>query len=217
MPSKQLFQDYIAEQERQKNSHVISFKFRDKSKGQGMTQCMKYVKKDSNEVKEWTCNGKLQSYMALFLKSLTYRENCYSCPYATKERCADLTIGDYWGFHKEYPDSKQTKDFSNSKGVSCLLVNTEKGKRYLEMYQDKMHLLASEFEKVARHNDQLVRPSLYHKEREDILKVYLEQGYVGVEAYYKRHFKKNRMKEWIIGMIPKSSRRQITKIMAIFK
>lgn len=34
--------------------------------------------------------------------------------------CGDITIGDYWGIEKEHPE------FYSTKGVSCLLVNTER-------------------------------------------------------------------------------------------
>lgn len=41
--------------------------------------------------------GGCTAYIHFFSKSYTYRENCYSCPFASEERVGDLTVGDFWG------------------------------------------------------------------------------------------------------------------------
>lgn len=32
-----------------------------------------------------------------FMEGYLYRTGCYTCPYATEKRVADLTLGDFWG------------------------------------------------------------------------------------------------------------------------
>lgn len=34
-------------------------------------------------------------YYSMFMRGLNYRENCYLCKFATKDRCSDITIGDF--------------------------------------------------------------------------------------------------------------------------
>lgn len=106
---------------------ITEFYFRDKSKGQGMITRSVYKNKHG-ERQEKVITGNLLSYVNLFLRSFTYRKNCYSCPFASEKRVGDLTLGDFWGFHEEYPSYDEKQGLSNGKGVSCILVNTNQGK-----------------------------------------------------------------------------------------
>jgi hypothetical protein len=56
---------------------------------------------------------------------ISYRENCYHCIFAQKQRISDLTLSDYKGLGRMAPC-----DFNNLK-VSSVLVNTEKGDEFL--------------------------------------------------------------------------------------
>ncbi|MGN0181274.1 MAG: Coenzyme F420 hydrogenase/dehydrogenase, beta subunit C-terminal domain [Candidatus Ornithomonoglobus sp.] len=209
VPSAQFFCDYIEWYENKNNCAVTDFSFRDKSKGQGCTHAIKLERK--GRVSKKIFNGKVKSYTSMFLKSLTYRENCYKCPFAGRSRAADITIGDFWGFHSEYPNTDA--DLSNGKGVSCVIVNTQKGKTAVNAVKDNFVMLVSDMEKVARHNDQLNRPSILHEEkRKAILDIYKNEGYSGVEEYYKKNYKKDRIKEYIISAVPKGIKRNLQKL-----
>ena len=83
-------------------SYIIDFKFRDKKRAHGFYSSVTY--KLNNTVKKKYIPAGLSSYYSLFLKSVTYRENCYSCPYANNSRVGDITIGDYWGIEKQHSD-----------------------------------------------------------------------------------------------------------------
>lgn len=211
VPSKKLFQDFIDAYGRELGGTIKDFYFRDKSKGQGMITKALY-EKTNGEKKEKVKHGNLIPYMSFFLYSYTYRINCYSCPYAVGERAADITLGDFWGFHEEYPYYKESDGLSNGKGISCVLVNTDKGMKMLEECSDGFILLESEFEKVARHNDQLSKPSKYSEKRETILEMYKNSGYEAVKRYYKKNFKKDILKYSVSGMMPKGLKRSIKKI-----
>lgn len=66
-------------------------------------------------------------YMA-YVRGLIHRENCYSCPFASTNRCADLTAGDFWGLKRHAVSA----DLSGIPFPSLVLVNTEKGRHFLE-------------------------------------------------------------------------------------
>ena len=55
----------------------------------------------------------------------TDRYSCYNCQFAKIDRCADITIGDYWGGDKLYPEHKE-------KGLSVVIVHTQKGDEILK-------------------------------------------------------------------------------------
>ena len=61
------------------------------------------------------------TYQYGYHHSISYRENCYHCLYAKRNRTSDLTLCDYSGLGKMSPC-----DYTHRK-VSCILCNTEKG------------------------------------------------------------------------------------------
>lgn len=71
-------------------------------------------------------------YMRLFLSNLILRPSCYKCPAKQGKSLSDLTIADFWGIERFYPD------FDDKRGVGLLMVNSEKGKHAMELDEDAM-------------------------------------------------------------------------------
>ena len=211
VPSKRFFQSFMEDYGKKLGGTITEFYFRDKSKGQGMITRSVYKNKNG-ERQEKVITGNLLSYVNLFLRSFTYRKNCYSCPFASEKRVGDLTLGDFWGFHEEYPSYDEKQGLSNGKGVSCILVNTNQGKVALEQCESQFVLMTSDFEKVARHNDQLHSPSKYSPKREQILELYQKEGYEAVDRYFHKNYKKDILKYTVSGMLPKGLKRNIKKM-----
>lgn len=216
VPSSKMFQDFIRELEVKCDIKINDFKFRDKSKGQGMMSNISYKNKNGNYENKIK-NGKVISYFSLFLKSLIYRENCYTCPYAQEKRSADITIGDYWGFHEEHPSAEKTSELSNTNGVSCILVNTDKGIHFMNQCDNDLILMPSELSKIAKHNEQLSHPSRLDEKRDILINLYNRDGYEGIEKYYKENYKLDRLKQNIINLIPKKTRRISQKMLSVFR
>lgn len=98
--------------------------FRDKSLG--------WRKSYSFQIKE---NNKIihnNTFLNLFFKGLINRPSCYNCIFTNTYRVSDLTIGDYWNI--KAIDSK----FEDPLGVSCILINSPKGKYIFEQIQNKI-------------------------------------------------------------------------------
>ena len=176
VPSNKMFNDYIEYENKKKNIIIEDFKFRDKSKGWGLNYS--YIFGNKKIVKP----SFKSSYYQLFLDSKIYRENCYSCPYANENRISDITIGDYWGIEKEHPELTNKIDFL--KGVSCIIVNTEKGLKMIDSYNQNLTKYNSNFEKVKMHNNQLNKPSHINNDRNIILDKYKKYGFKEVNNYY---------------------------------
>ena len=145
--SPKLFAKYLVWLGGKMKGKIIGYDFRDKSCGWGLD----YMTKTKTKTK--TKPSTLDPYYYHFLKGTTYRECCYRCNYCTKERVGDITIGDYWGIEKEHPK------FYSTRGVSCLLVNSEKGERLWSIVKDEFDTLESTFEQVAKANHNLTRPT----------------------------------------------------------
>jgi hypothetical protein len=66
-------------------------------------------------------------YMKGFLRNLYLRASCYNCPVRSLSSGSDITIGDYWGIEKVLPE------FDDDKGVSLVMINSQKGREIYEM------------------------------------------------------------------------------------
>ena len=58
------------------------------------------------------------------MTNLYLRSSCFACPSKCGKSGSDLTLGDFGGVEHVMPE------FDDEKGVSCVLVNTEKGMKY---------------------------------------------------------------------------------------
>lgn len=216
VPSKRFFQSFIENYGKKLCGTITEFYFRDKCKGQGKTARIVYKNK-SGKCKEKIIIGNLLSYINFFSKSLTCRKNCYSCPFASEKRIGDLTLGDFWGFHEEYPSYDEKQGLSNGKGISCILVNNNRGKIALEQCEGQFILMPSSFEIVAQHNDQLQSPCKYSSKRDQIMDLYQKKGYEAVESYFHKNYKNDIFRYTIFGIIPKRVKRNIKKMVSKIK
>lgn len=165
--SPKLFAKYLIWLGGKMKGKIIGYDFRDKSCGWGLD----YMTKTKTKTKPST----LDPYYYHFLEGTTYRECCYRCNYCTKERVGDITIGDYWGVEKEHPE------FYSAKGVSCFLVNSEKGMRLWNLIKSEFYFLESTFEQVARANHNLSHPTKRTSRRDSI---YLHIDDMDVNEYF---------------------------------
>lgn len=116
--------------------------------------------------------AKKDFYFKAFLDGLIYRENCYSCVYAQRNRVADFTIGDFWEL-----DKSTLKEDYNGK-VSVILINSEKASNYIENIKELFYLEKRSIEEAVRGNTQLREPAKAHDGRLGFLNTYPKKGVV---------------------------------------
>lgn len=117
-------------------------------------------------------NSMNNDYYRNFLFGNFYRENCYSCRYARRERISDITIGDFWGLSK---DSKIYDD--EKKGISVILPNTEKGLKLVESIKSKCNIEERKIGEACKENGQLNHPMKKTKAYSIYLDNYPKLGY----------------------------------------
>ena len=111
-------------------------------------------------------------YFRAFLDGLTYRDNCYSCPYARPERCSDITLGDFWGLDRK----KLSVEMPGR--ISVVLANTEKGKELLERCRQEIVMEEFAFETAVNSKQgNLQYPSKRHADRAVFEAVYKQKGF----------------------------------------
>ena len=112
------------------------------------------------------------AYYRNFLIGNTYRENCYSCRYARKERISDITIGDYWGLNKK------SKIYDNDlDGVSLVMINTTKGEFLFNNIKREAKYEKRDIEEAIKKNEQLNKPTTKGKKHYIFLENYKKLGY----------------------------------------
>lgn len=106
------------------------------------------------------------NYQLGYHRALIYRENCYSCNYARKERISDLTIGDFSGLGRFAP-------FEYDKhNVSCILENTDKGAALLKNLKGALSMYERPACEAFEVEKQLKLPSAKHNGRYCFEQVY---------------------------------------------
>lgn len=205
VPNLKFFDDYLSIEGKKRGGVPTGYSFRDKKRGWGMNARLdlRYL---SGKEKSTYIPARLTSYNTLFLDGDVYRENCYACPYARKERVSDMTIGDFWGIEREHPELLKQSEFDEKKGISCILVNTQKAAELCEKLSDRMYLYESSFMKIAKKNGQLDHPSAKSERRKTVMEIYKKFGYDGVEKWFRKKYKKQIIMHRVYNAIPRKLR-----------
>lgn len=112
------------------NNRPRDYRFRDKIHGwKVISNCLEANQDSySDNVEDYYLKG--------FLENMMFRPACEDCKYR-KTKPADITIGDFWKVSKYKPSI----DWRT--GVSTILINTEKGKHFLETLKADFAVLES--------------------------------------------------------------------------
>lgn len=122
--------------------------------------------------------GGKMSFTYLFYQHIMFRHSCGKCHFANTKRPSDITIADYWGWEKT--DRDINKD---DKGVSLILVNTEKGRELFEKVKDRMTVVPAKIENCMQPN--LQHPSVIHPKRMLFEEEYTQNGFEYVINKYR--------------------------------
>lgn len=204
VPSPELFQQAVGFYEKSDNGKVLSLSFRDKKYG-GWSTCgeIKIQKKNKILIKHNTPFNDYY-YQYFIVKNSVYRMSCYSCKYATQNRVADITIGDFWNIADVFPDF----DFKN--GASVIILNTEAGKRVFSEIKENFIYRESDIETAKKGNGNLCHPSALPESRKTVYKRINE---IGFAAAAKQDCKIRRFVPALKRMIPKDLKQTIKKFL----
>lgn len=191
VPSEAMFRSLVESIERERGKRVIDFRFRCKRGGWGHSLLLLLLLRpldtvDSSQDEEVLVPAHDFAYYDLFLNLKTLRDSCYSCPFAGPLRPGDITVGDFWGVNRNRPDVLEGGRFDVECGVSCLLVNTERGKEALQRHGSDLNQFEVSFDDIAKGNDQLRHPSELPEDRDAYLDAYREGSWDEVGALWHR-------------------------------
>lgn len=175
VPSPYLWTQYLKKREICAGSKVTAVSFKNKDKGWHLPS----MKMEFANRKEYQCLLRKDPFGLAFSRNLSLRETCYECRFSQVPRVADLTLADFWGVEKTYPN------YENALGTSLILGNSEVGVRLLEELQD-LKKVEVEWERAIRYNKNAVGSVLRPSQREAFFRDFQEKGFTYIEKKYLR-------------------------------
>ena len=155
-------------------SDIRNISFRDKKTG-WKTYSFVIENKDGNSFIELSSKN---AFMRGFLADLYTRPSCYACPAKQLKSGSDITLGDFWGIESLMPE------IDDDKGVSAIIVNSDKGKQVLHNINVELHEV--QYNELTTRNPALVKSFPITPKRTEFFK---EDGYT-IEEKVKRLAKK---------------------------
>ena len=154
VPSPRVYRKHLAEIASKAGEPITCVRFRDKSNGWKQGETLFFT-----EHSKVGAPKRQEPYMRLFLNNIIIRPSCSDCAFNNKRSLADITIADYWGIDKQFPE------FDDDKGVTLVIVNTESGKAIFESIKNKAEVITTDFAKGAEFNLAVAKSLPLHKKR----------------------------------------------------
>lgn len=157
VPSNKVWQKYKKSLEKRYKSKMIYASFRNKEISWDSPLAF-YKFANDKEIKNMSYNA--DKYVVGFLEGLYHRCSCNNCQYKGNGHNEDIIIGDLWGA------SKIQKEKSEDKGISLVIINSNKGNQLFNNIQNELFFETIDKDNAVRHNKLLMKPIDKHKNRD---------------------------------------------------
>lgn len=185
VPPQKVFDAVIDYLQKHYNGKVIRYLFRDKSVWGWSCSSSCIIKKESN-LRYVGFDPVQNGYFNAFIKAENYRESCYVCPYARRQRSGDITLADFWGVEK-YINIPNIRS-----GVSAIMVNTDKGQGILSHIKKEINLYNANLDDIKVINKTLIAPTPRPTERDVFFKSFQSNPIEFLKSFstlgLKKHF-----------------------------
>lgn len=193
VPSPKIWRDYLRFYEEKKHRKPIAYRFRSKRYGWGSSS------RGSSHLNSITYKNTIQvahqdnvswasrMWRTVFFSNLCIRNYCHSCPYATINKPADFTMGDFWGIEKFHPE------FDDGKGCSVVIARTKKAQSTMS----EVEWLTSEkvtLDEAIQKQANAFAPSTANQHRADFWDDYGKYGFEYCAKKYFLYTTKDRVK-----------------------
>ena len=170
VPSPFVWRDYITYLEKKHGDEIVVVNFRDKGIFGWKAHKESYFFSNGNRTISdlWT---------SLFYKHIMLRHSCSICHYTNLYRPSDITLADFWGWENNVPGVN-----NDDKGVSLVLINTEKGKHVWKKTSQRLDVKGVDVRNSLQPN--LQRPTQTHPKRKNFEKDYSRRGFIYTAKKY---------------------------------
>lgn len=108
------------------------------------------------------------TYLNNFLNHTITRKSCDNCYSKAFVSGSDITLGDFWGVRNYH------SDFTDEKGVSCVLVHNQKGLDFIEKIKPFCHLQKTHSAIISAGNTALVFSHSFNANKQAVLKKFFQ-------------------------------------------
>lgn len=179
---------------------ILNYKFRSKIRGWGY-----HIEGFSFDNKKFNTKSALsQAYKNIFYTENAFRPSCYNCKYTDVNRVSDITIADFWGLQKTMPE------FFDRKGVSLILINTEKGNDVFNNIKNNCEYRKCHLKDCMQ--PQLQAPIKMPDNRQKFWEDYINRGYKFILKKYTCYGGLKRIKFEIKKCVPNNIKKKIMLI-----
>lgn len=170
--SPMVYEDFKCHMEEKYQGKIVDFRFRDKEKVSNppSSRGIRIFIKKSDNIEDIYDEFENDTNYNLFKRNYTLRKSCYDCQFIGYERCADITIADYWGCERWHPE------FFDRRGVSLILVNTELGRKLFDDIRDKFDYIEVKESEIVQ--KPLIQAAHKEEDYDSFWDTYIEKGYV---------------------------------------
>jgi coenzyme F420-reducing hydrogenase beta subunit len=161
VPSPKVLKKYLNYIEKKVHSNVVEINFRDKT--HGWRDFEMFLKFDNKL--NYRCGHSKDLFMLTFLKDLCLRPSCYSCAFKDIHRQGDITLADCWG--AEF----FTESLDDNKGISLILMNSERGVEMFEKSIGNLKFLEVDLETAIKYNPSAVKSVEMNANRDNFFRL----------------------------------------------
>lgn len=162
VPSPKIWREYLASLNLM---NIGSISHKDKLTG---WRGYSFTIKDAEDNIIFTERAGDNKYLMAFVRNLTLRPACFSCPAKAGRSRADITLADYWGVEHFIPE------MDDDKGISFVCGNTQKGKILIEQLNiQKEH---ADYQKSISYNSCIFKSTCEPADRQLFWNSYKVQG-----------------------------------------
>ena len=115
--------------------------------------------------------GIVNYYLKGFYDSVTLRDNCYKCRYATDVRVGDISLGDFLGLKQDIKGKFKTNC------VTAVLINSKQGEALFNEIKNKIDYQEHPYEEAVSGGKSLCSPSVRPHARDKFEKFYVNYGF----------------------------------------
>ena len=186
VPSPKIWKEYIQYIEKKRGKKALHVNFRSKVRGWNSFSILVY----SGNKKMYDATFRVDPYMRLMLEDIDLRPSCYYCASKDDRRLSDLTLGDFWGCEKYYPEMNE-----NDCGTSAVVINTDKGKGLLNCVEDRLRICKIEYSQMIAKNHCYYESVSIPAVRGPFFSDMNTYSFAGLQRKYVHISKKRRIKE----------------------
>ncbi len=162
VPSPAILKEYVNHRQAETNLKINNIEFRNKSRGWHKKTFALHFEDGSCK----TMSAVKDGYMNMFFFNKNLRPSCHDCKFKKIGRASDITLADFWGLKNINPP----KEFCDNKGVSLVLIHSQKGAEIFEGLKDDLEVFEVDFSKATKKNPMMKSSTWKHYRRAKVMR-----------------------------------------------